>query len=147
MNLVIAINELPINAAMITSSALIVVLFLGGWHFWGLTGDSDLIGWPQAILRILVFSVKIVLVILFFMVVRWSWPRFRFDQLMNLAWKVMLPLGMVNLVAVAVIYEFWGGPDHWLIWIASGWAVLLAAWFATALVSPIMSDNRPRLES
>ena len=42
-------------------------------------------------------------VIVFFMMVRWSWPRFRFDQLMALAWKVMLPLGLVNLVAVAVV--------------------------------------------
>ena len=45
---------------------------------------------------------KIMAVILFFMMVRWSWPRFRFDQLMSLAWKVMLPLGLLNLVAVAV---------------------------------------------
>ena len=37
------------------------------------------------------------------MLARWSWPRFRFDQLMALAWKVMLPLGLVNLVAVAVL--------------------------------------------
>ncbi len=39
------------------------------------------------------------------MMVRWSWPRFRFDQLMSLAWKVMLPLGLLNLVAVAVVTE------------------------------------------
>ena len=44
---------------------------------------------------------------------RWSWPRFRFDQLMALAWKVMLPLGLVNLVAVAVLTEFaWDAKHH-----------------------------------
>ena len=47
-------------------------------------------------------------VIFFFMLARWSWPRFRFDQLMSLAWKVMLPLGMVNLVMVAVWVEYGG---------------------------------------
>ena len=51
----------------------------------------------------MVLVAKVMGVILFFMLVRWSWPRFRFDQLMSLAWKVMLPLGMVNLVAVAVV--------------------------------------------
>ena len=39
------------------------------------------------------------------MLVRWTWPRFRFDQLMTLAWKVMLPLGLVNLVALAILNE------------------------------------------
>ena len=48
---------------------------------------------------------KIFLVIAFFMLVRWSWPRFRFDQLMALAWKVMLPLGLINFVAIAVIEQ------------------------------------------
>ena len=59
-------------------------------------------------------------VIVFFMMVRWSWPRFRFDQLMSLAWKVMLPLGLVNLVAVAVLTEYRGdaaGSDRQL-WVA-----------------------------
>ena len=46
------------------------------------------------------------LVILFFMLVRWSWPRFRFDQLMALAWKVMLPLALLNLFVTGVIVSF-----------------------------------------
>ena len=63
----------------------------------------------MALLRVCVLLGKVLAVILFFMLVRWSWPRFRFDQLMNLAWKVMLPLGLVNLVAVAVWVEY-GAP-------------------------------------
>ncbi len=59
--------------------------------------------WLTAILRVRGADGEDAGVILFFMLVRWSWPRFRFDQLMALAWKVMLPLGMVNLVAVAVL--------------------------------------------
>ena len=42
------------------------------------------------------------------MLARWSWPRFRYDQLMDLAWKVMIPWGLVNLVAVAVAMEYGG---------------------------------------
>ncbi len=90
---------------MITASFLIVILFLGGWHFWGLTGSGNEVTWFQAILRIVVFTAKITGVILFFMLVRWSWPRFRFDQLMALAWKIMLPLGLINLVATAIAIE------------------------------------------
>ena len=79
---------------MVTSAFLIVILFFGGWHFWGLTGSGDeAVTWVTAILRIVVLVAKVMAVILFFMMVRWSWPRFRFDQLMALAWKVMLPLG------------------------------------------------------
>src|SRR4029450_11993894 len=84
---------------MITASFLIVILFLGGWHLPLITGDPDAasIAWGTAILRILVLQGKIFAVIVFFMWVRWSWPRFRYDKLMNLAWKIMLPLGLVNL--------------------------------------------------
>ena len=90
---------------MITASFLIVILFLGGWHLPWLTGSGNEIGWGIALLRIMVLMTKTFLVIFFFMLIRWSWPRFRFDQLMSLAWKVMLPLGVFNLVAVAVMTE------------------------------------------
>ena len=45
---------------------------------------------------------------MFFMLVRWSWPRFRFDQLMALAWKVMLPLALINLVVTGLILALGG---------------------------------------
>jgi NADH-quinone oxidoreductase subunit H len=134
---------------MVTASFLIVILFLGGWHLWGLTGSGDEIGWGVAILRIVVLVAKIFLVILFFMLVRWSWPRFRFDQLMTLAWKVMLPLGLVNLVAVAVVMEYEtplraiGGGSP-LVPIAIGWGVAIVAWLAAGIAAPLQSDNRPR---
>ena len=137
---------------MVTASFLIVILFLGGWHFWGITGSGDEIGWGVAILRVLVLMAKIFAVILFFMLVRWSWPRFRFDQLMALAWKVMLPLGMVNLVAIAVLVEIRqvygqeGRLPGWgeLLLIATAWIVMLVAWLAVAMGAPLLSDNRPR---
>lgn len=135
---------------MIAASFLIAILYLGGWHFWGLTGASDLVGWPVALLRMLVLAVKILGVIFVFMLVRWSWPRFRFDQLMGLAWNVMLPLGLVNLVVAACFVEFgpaWsarlGIAPGWLE-AAAGLAALVIAWLVVTLAVPTASDNRPR---
>jgi NADH-quinone oxidoreductase subunit H len=138
---------------MITASFLITILFLGGWHFPLITGDpaAASIGWGLAIVRILVLQAKIFLVILFFMWVRWTWPRFRFDQLMNLGWKIMLPLGIVNFVAMACLYEarYINDPEQtaagWtFIVLAGSWITFAAAWTITALVNPLVADNRPR---
>ncbi|MGC4006181.1 MAG: NADH-quinone oxidoreductase subunit NuoH [Pirellulales bacterium] len=134
---------------MITASFLIVIMFLGGWHLWGVTGSEHSIGWIQAVLRIAIFSAKIVGVILFFMLVRWSWPRFRFDQLMTLAWKVMLPLGLINLVAVTILVELEAqgklAEGSHVIWAVVGWAVMIAAWAGAAYIAPLATDNKPRL--
>lgn len=132
---------------MIAASFLIVQLFLGGWHIPYLTGslDNEKITWLTALLRIAVLQGKIFAVIVFFMLVRWSWPRFRFDQLMSLAWKIMLPLGILNLVAVAVVQEF-TKPDinGTVVAIAIGWVVLIGGWLAVAISNPLVTDNRPR---
>jgi NADH-quinone oxidoreductase subunit H len=137
---------------MIMAAFLIVILFLGGWHFWGITGDATgEITWTQAILRHVILMTKITGVILFFMLVRWSWPRFRFDQLMTLAWKVMLPMGMVNLVVVAIMTEFQpqlvskagGSAAAWAIMVAGSWLVGLLGWAVIAWTAPLGTDNRP----
>jgi NADH-quinone oxidoreductase subunit H len=138
---------------MITAAFLIVILFLGGWHFWGITGGpADDVTWIQAILRIAVLLTKITGVVLFFMLVRWSWPRFRFDQLMTLAWKIMLPLGLVNLISVAILTElqhtgsrFSGVGGNLLICLA-GWIVAIASWLIVAWLAPLVTDNRRRLD-
>ncbi|MDG2384938.1 MAG: NADH-quinone oxidoreductase subunit NuoH [Pirellulaceae bacterium] len=134
---------------MITASFLITILFLGGWHLPWITGSGDEIGWGVAILRILVLMGKTFLLIFFFMLVRWSWPRFRFDQLMTLAWKVMLPLGVVNLVAVAILSELshpnqFGEQLNWFYCSAVGWLVALSAWAIVAAIGPLVTDNRPQ---
>jgi NADH-quinone oxidoreductase subunit H len=135
---------------MVTAAFLIVIMFLGGWHLWGLTGSGPVETWTVALIRFGVLSAKILGVILFFMLVRWSWPRFRFDQLMNLAWKVMLPLGLANLVTVAAIEEFrpqlvaalgegWGKTAA----VAAPWAVFFLGWIAAGLLTPSGTDNTP----
>jgi NADH-quinone oxidoreductase subunit H len=132
---------------MVTASFLIVMLFFGGWHLWGLTGSDDHVTWVTAILRILVLMTKILLVILFFMLARWSWPRFRFDQLMNLSWKVMLPLGVVNLVLVAALVEFGNGTleggGRWLL-MGLMWIVAVIAFAVAGTLAPLHTDNRPK---
>ncbi len=135
---------------MITAAFLIVILFFGGWHFWGLTGSSDTVTWTQAILRIIVLNVKVLGMIFFFMVARWSWARFRYDQLMSLAWLVMLPMGMVNIAYVAVWQEYGeqlatqAGLPPQIAMAVCGWAVLVATWFVGASMAPPAGDNRPR---
>jgi NADH-quinone oxidoreductase subunit H len=135
---------------MVTAAFLIVIMFLGGWHLWGLTGSGPVETWTVALIRFGVLSAKILGVILFFMLVRWSWPRFRFDQLMNLAWKVMLPLGLANLVTVAAVEEF--RPqlvaaigEGWAKVAAIGlpWAVFFIGWITAGMLTPSGTDNTP----
>src|SRR5206468_5508525 len=85
--------------AMITGSAIIVTLFLGGWHFPWIPDGSR--GWGWGLLNIFVFFCKVAALLFFFIWVRWTLPRFRYDQLMRLGWKVMLPLALTYLTVIA----------------------------------------------
>ncbi len=93
-------------ANMIAASAMIVTLYLGGWGLPFVT----LTGVWGALLSIAVFWTKTLAVIFFFIWVRWTLPRFRYDQLMSLGWKVLLPLSVLNLVVVAWIVASKGAP-------------------------------------
>lgn len=95
---------------MFVSSAIIASLFLGAYNYPGmdfvhsfLTGKlGESFGHNLAtVLGILVYLLKIFFFIFVFMWVRWTLPRFKYDQLMNMAWKWMMPLSIVNLVIVA----------------------------------------------
>ncbi len=87
--------------SMTTLSALAATLYFGGWHLPGVSFSPT---WYWAVAQgfgILLF--KVALMMLFFVWVRWTLPRFRFDQLMRLGWKVLLPLAVLNLVFVATL--------------------------------------------
>lgn len=89
-------------ANMIIASALIVTLYLGGWQI----PYIDKLGLGETLtvlLQIGAFLVKVAMILFFFIWVRWSIPRFRYDQLMSLGWKVMFPLALANVVWVAVL--------------------------------------------
>jgi NADH-quinone oxidoreductase subunit H len=87
--------------AMITGSGIIVTLFLGGWHFPGIPDGSD--GWIFGLINIAVFFAKVAALIFLFMWVRWTLPRFRWDQLMRLGWLFFFEIALVNIFIVAII--------------------------------------------
>jgi NADH-quinone oxidoreductase subunit H len=88
---------------VITVSFLTVILFFGGWDFPFLNQYQT--GFFSAMFKVVVILGKVALMILFIMWVRWTLPRFRYDQLMDLAWKSLIPLALVNLVATAAIVQ------------------------------------------
>ncbi len=89
-------------ANVIISSAMITTIYLGGWQF-PYIQDFGLPPMLVSIIQILTFVTKVVALVFFFIWVRWTIPRFRYDQLMNLGWKIMLPLGIANLVVTAIV--------------------------------------------
>ncbi len=88
--------------AMVAGSSLMVVLFLGGWHLpW--VGTLGLEGWVLGLFQAACFAAKVFLILMFFIHVRWTIPRFRYDQLMALGWKILLPLALLNVLATAAL--------------------------------------------
>jgi len=86
-------------AAMTVLSALAATLYLGGWHLPGV--DFASMGILGVVLGAAVLIAKVACFLFFFVWVRWSFPRFRFDQLMAIGWKGLLPLSIINLIWVA----------------------------------------------
>ncbi|HYS68761.1 MAG TPA: NADH-quinone oxidoreductase subunit NuoH [Gemmatimonadaceae bacterium] len=91
-------------ASMVTQSALMATLFFGGWDvpFTAHDNIGPYSGW-LSLLSIGIFLAKILFFLFLFMWVRWTLPRFRYDQLMSLGWKVLLPLILVYIVLIAAV--------------------------------------------
>jgi NADH-quinone oxidoreductase subunit H len=87
---------------MITASALMATLFFGGWDvpFTGRDNIGPYSGW-LTLLSVLVFALKTGFFLFVYIWIRWTLPRFRYDQLMSLGWKVMLPLALAYIVIIA----------------------------------------------
>lgn len=84
---------------MFISSAIIAVLFFGGYNYPFQDFVANSLGTNvSAIIGVLAFFAKIFFFIFFYMWVRWTLPRFRYDQLMNLGWKILIPLAILNIV-------------------------------------------------
>jgi NADH-quinone oxidoreductase subunit H len=88
-------------ANVVTVCAMVTTLFFGGWDIpftdWDRSG-----GWLPTLATWLVFFLKVLFWVFVVMWVRWTLPRFRYDQLMALGWKVMLPLALTYIMVVAV---------------------------------------------
>jgi NADH-quinone oxidoreductase subunit H len=109
---------------VITTSFLTVILFFGAWHFpFIATPDSTYAGaW---LVKVLVILLKVFSVIVLVMLIRWTIPRFRFDQLMNLAWKALIPLSLANMIVVMAVLQFdwnryWLGPLSFGLFMVAG---------------------------
>lgn len=97
---------------MFISSAIIASLYFGGFNF----PFMENINAPHnviAVLGTLALFVKIVFFIFFFMWVRWTLPRFRYDQLMHLGWSILLPISIANVVITGFITLWRNGLLHW----------------------------------
>lgn len=94
-------------AHILLGSAVFVLLFLGGWTLPGLPVLTGIVG---AVISVMIFLSKVLFMVFLFMWVRWTLPRFRYDQVMTLGWKRLLPLAVANLifytVLIAVIEQF-----------------------------------------
>ncbi|OFZ52825.1 MAG: hypothetical protein A2428_04610 [Bdellovibrionales bacterium RIFOXYC1_FULL_54_43] len=101
---------------MAVASGLAVTLFFGGYQL--LPGMGTVLGalhlqgstqdWIRVLFEIISFTVKIAFFMWFFVWVRWTLPRFRYDQLMDLGWRVMFPLSLANIcVTAALVYKGW----------------------------------------
>ena len=91
-------------AAMIAGSSIVVTLFLGGWHFPGIPDGSH--GLFFGLLNIAVFFLKVIALLLFFIWVRWTLPRFRYDQLMRIGWIYFFEIALVNIFITAGILMY-----------------------------------------
>jgi NADH-quinone oxidoreductase subunit H len=91
---------------MFTVSVMITTLFLGGWYVPGLSHLFAVGSIPYAAISVLGFLVKICAFLFFYIWVRGTLPRFRFDQLMNFGWKFLLPLGIINVILTIVFVYF-----------------------------------------
>ncbi len=108
-------------------AAFFTMLFLGGWSINPVTGwDLPMAGqWWMILIQFSVVMGKVFLLIVFGMMIRWTLPRFRFDQLMKLAWESMIPLGLLLLLKTS-FFVFMG----WTTWLWTGsLAMLIAIWF------------------
>jgi NADH-quinone oxidoreductase subunit H len=91
-------------ASMFTSATIISVLFFGGYNYPGMSWMVENAGVNLAnVLGIAVLFAKICFFIFFYMWVRWTIPRFRYDQLMNLGWRILIPLSIINIMITGVV--------------------------------------------
>ena len=101
---------------MVTASALMATLFFGGWDIpftkWDSTGDPSVL---KTLATLVVFGFKTFVFLFTYIWVRWTLPRFRYDQLMALGWKVLLPLALLYITVLAVAI--------WFLRVQLGWDV------------------------
>jgi NADH-quinone oxidoreductase subunit H len=110
-------------AGMITTSCVCVVLFFGGWnlpfHIWDGHIDPNNVSitgsWWWCVFRSITLFIKALFVMFFFMWTRWSLPRFRFDQMMQLAWRGLIPCSLLLVVLTTITVYLTGGRTFYFV--------------------------------
>jgi NADH-quinone oxidoreductase subunit H len=90
-------------AHIVIGSAIFTIIFLGGWHFLPWMSDPWPANWVGTILGVGWFLTKTIGLIFFFIWIRWTLPRFRYDQVMDLGWTKLLPLALANLLFYIIL--------------------------------------------
>lgn len=124
---------------MIVGSAVVVTLFLGGWHFFGL----ETMGGPilSGVISFAIFFIKTGIFLFVFIWVRWTLPRFRYDQLMNFGWKFLLPVALSSIVVTGTLWVL--VKENQLLWIGIGNTV--AAFIVVSIVAGMLAmDNNTK---
>jgi NADH-quinone oxidoreductase subunit H len=134
---------------VITISFLFSVLFLGGWHFPWIAepAANSTLDWA---IKVGILVTKVAMMIVLIMLIRWTIPRFRFDQLMSLAWQGLVPLSFLNMTLVMFAKQF-----DWPLWIVTVGSLTLLVGAAAfngmsiqrRLRNPRMSSSSPALGS
>src|SRR3954470_15343758 len=119
---------------LVTISFLTSILFFGGWYF-PVIATTESVYFGAWLVKVLVLLGKALFSVFVIMLIRWTIPRFRFDQLMELTWKVFIPLLLANLVAVMVVRQF-----NW------PWWPLLPISIGLFVVSGVMATTAKRME-
>ncbi len=100
---------------IIVVSALLTTLFFGGWQVpwlaadgfhWPWGGEWLLPSWLVVVFQVAAFNVKVFFFCWLQILIRWTYPRFRYDQLMDMGWKLLIPLSLVNIVGTGVVMSF-----------------------------------------
>jgi NADH-quinone oxidoreductase subunit H len=102
-------------AAMVVVTAVATTLYLGGWYFPFVYRLTEAKGFHNAyvVVSLIVFLAKAGLLLYLYFWLRWTLPRFRYDQLMDLGWKWLLPAALVNIVVSAIAIVTLQGLDGW----------------------------------
>ncbi len=118
-------------ASMLTSCAFISVLFLGGTHLpFASWAQPEAVGFWATIGKMLVLCGKIAVLMFLFMLIRWTLPRFRFDQLMRFAWTKLVPMLLV-LVVWVIILVYFNLHRNWFLTFGGNAAIAIGAWIFT----------------
>lgn len=121
---------------MIVGSAVVVTLFLGGWHFFGLEN----MGGPfwSGLISFGIFFVKTAIFLFLFIWVRWTLPRFRYDQLMNFGWKFLLPVALTSIVVTGTLWIMTGSR------LIVGIGNTVAAFIVVSIVAGLLVMSTPK---